>query len=185
MVYVDGEPVVVDDRMPLGDLMEPGTKEDDPRDLSALAQSVGELMARVKYEHPDVLEERFEEICKGLQQMVDRERVRTLKALLNYLWSGARSPWCVMKNVLAVTRRVKPLLIKGVSQTEVAWLLDETRAAVHAREKRTVEELLQRWGVKGFKLFGGTKSEAAREKYRDVQKGNCNRRGGKKLKKDQ
>lgn len=102
-------------------------------------------------------------------------RARTLRTMLRYLWQDARNPWDVMKKALAMTRLIASHLICGASQTDVAFILRETKGATRAREKRTVEDLLRAWGVQGFHLEGGQKSESAREIYRQVQKGNRNR----------
>lgn len=112
-----------------------------------------------------------------------QERVRNWRIFLDYIFQGGISnPWAAFKNLLAVVRRVNPSYLDGVSQTELGILLNETRAAPSAREIRVVEGLLKRWGVAGFHLLGGTKSETARERCAEAQRGNQNRRLGKKQK---
>lgn len=111
----------------------------------------------------------------------------TINALLRYIWDngGAPNPWEAMKRLLAVTRSSMIKLIKGISETETAQLLGETRAATNARKKHVVEELLIRWGVKGYLGYGGTKSVTTREKLRKSHMGNNSRRKGEKRKRAQ
>ncbi len=112
-------------------------------------------------------------------------RVRALKAFLRYCFQDGRisNPWLAFKSFLAITRRIMPEYVAGISATEMALLLGETKAAVSTREIKTVYPLLEKWGVLGFHGLGGGKSEAARKKYRQAARGNTNRRKTIKRKK--
>lgn len=139
------------------------------------------LAAEDAVEMDDGLREEFERVvCEAIAAEISEVRLLTLRAFLRFLWQGSRNPWDAFKNLLAATRLCSSELLCGVSQTEVGELLGETRAATSAREGRTVIELMRKWGVKGFLVEGALKPESAREKYREAQRGNRNRAGGKR-----
>lgn len=109
-------------------------------------------------------------------------RVAHFQKFLDYLCAGSRCVEDVTRNVLAVTRRVRPEVLRGLglSQADVSRRLGETRAATQAREKRMVEEPVKATGEAGFRMLGGTRSEETRRRCRRAQKGNQNRNGGRK-----
>lgn len=108
-------------------------------------------------------------------EKIAEARLAGIMAFLRYTWFGATNLWEAMKRLLAITRKTKPDFIRGMSVTQVAWMLQETKAATSAREIRIVEGYLQQWGVLGFQGAGGSKSIEARRKYAAVQQGNTNR----------
>lgn len=177
-----GRKEVADGRTPLTVILE---GEPEEREASAavvaraaerIAERVADLMARTEGVEID------EELLAGfLRKEMDGEihevRVITTRALLRYLWEGARNPWDALKKLLAVTRLVAKTLIRGVSQAQVAWILGETRAATRAREEK-FEDYLKSWGAKNPHFEGAQKSEAARATYSRIQKGNRNRSKG-------
>lgn len=128
----------------------------------------------------DVVELR-EVVLEAIGGEIQTTRLNTVRGMLRYFWSGGLNPWEAMKKLLAATREAAAELIGGCTQTEVALVLGETKAATSAREKQ-VEELLKRWGVKGYRMVGGKKTEEAREAYRLVQMGNKSRRKGERRK---
>jgi hypothetical protein len=106
-------------------------------------------------------------------------RLEDWKVFLRFVFQdGIADPWAAFKNLLAIVRRTSPEYLDGLTATQIGILLDETKAAPSAREIRRLEPLLKRWDVRGFHLLGGTKSDEARRKYSQVQKGNTNRRNG-------
>lgn len=109
-----------------------------------------------------------------------KARLSGMVAMLRYIWQTTKNPWDAMKRVLAITRKTKAELIRGMSATEVAGMLRETKAATSAREIKVVEGYLKRWGVIGFLGTGGAKSLEAREKYAKAAEGNTNRSGRKR-----
>jgi len=115
-----------------------------------------------------------------LQAAVRTARLLTVRAMIRHIWQGAVTPWQMMKHALAITRAYALPQLKGINQTELAVLLNETRQATSARERKLHDELLERWGVRGYKPDGGLKSEAARAKYAAVQRGNTSRRKGQR-----
>lgn len=131
---------------------EPGYDEDDDREITI---TVGEL-----------------------KDMLHKARLAGLNAFLRYVWFGATNLWEAMKRLLAITRKNRNDLIRGMSATQVAWMLQETKAATSAREIRVVETYLRSWGVLGYQGTGGSKSRSARDAYSKAQQGNDNRKRG-------
>lgn len=181
-----GRREVVDPRTPLTALLE-GEEEDRATDCrsagTAAARIVEQLLDGVSdvSELPWDVEELQEVVRDAIEGEIRHARLTTLRTMLRYLWEGGLNPWQALKKLLAVTRRVASHLIGAASQTEVAFLLGETKAATSAREKRQVEELMIRWGANGYHERG-TKSDEAREVYRQLRLGNKSRSKGERRK---
>jgi hypothetical protein len=179
-----GRVEVADSRTPLTAILEGEPEEKTAsaalvvRAAERIAERVADVMARA-----DGIEIDEELLADLLRKEIDGEihevRLITTRALLRYLWQGARNPWDALKKLLAVTRLAAKELIGGISQTEVAWILGETKAATRAREKKGVEDYLREWGAGTVHFEGAQKSEAARATYARVQMGNKNRSKGK------
>lgn len=120
-----------------------------------------------------------------LNEQLHKAKLAGMMGFLRFVWFGSGNLWEAMKRLLAITRKCKPDFIRGMSATQVAAMLGETKAATSAREIRVVEGLLRAWGVIGFQGAGGSKSVAARRKYSEVQKGNTNRADGVARRKDE
>lgn len=171
-----GRKEVADARTPLSAILE-GEAAERTASVEVVKLAARRITDRVCEEvevDPDLLRSLL--ISEIEAELLD-VRASTARAMLRYLWHGVSTPWAAMKTLLAVTRLFFPSLIqeRGISQTDVAFLLQETKAATRAREKKRVEELLKTWGVQGFHLEGAQKSESARAIYAEVQKGNRNR----------
>lgn len=172
---------VADTWNPLSELM---SREPDPdaRGKDKLRKDMLELAVLVRSAGS------LHEAARCLQDHVDdikwKTRGEALNTLLRYIWNDGAvpNPWEAMKRVLAATRAAAAKLIKGISGTETAVLLGETRAAEQARRKNVVEALLIRWGVKGFLGTGGTKSVSTRAKLSKAHMGNNSRRKGERRK---
>lgn len=175
-----GSQDVADSRTPLTVLL---LGEDHERAQSNRAIEAGvDRIVEAIVEAIEMDDESLREIVReAIGDEIQRTRLNTVRGMLRYFWHGGLNPWEAMKKLLAATREAACHLIGGVSQTEVAALLGETKAATSAREKQ-LEELLKRWGVRGFRLVGGGKTDEAREIYRQVQKGNKSRRKGQRRK---
>lgn len=169
-----GQDEVVDARTPLSALLE-GEVEERSASSAVVARAAHKVAERIAEEVDVEVEFLVPLLISAMEVEILEVRLITLRTMLRYLWQDAKSPWDAMKTLLAVTRLAASHLIQGASQTDVAFLLQETKGATRAREKRKVEELLKTWGVQGFHLEGGQKSESAREIYSQVQKGNRNR----------
>jgi hypothetical protein len=111
-------------------------------------------------------------------------RLRYFRLFLDYQVAGCGTIDEVVRKVLAFARRFRPQIMTalGLSMSDVGRLLGDSRAKVHAREKRLVEEPLKRIGARGFHGLGGQRSEEARQKCREAQQGNRNRRNGEQRK---
>lgn len=124
-----------------------------------------------------------EERGERLGEEAIQERLLGWHGLFRFVFQdGLSNPWAAFQNFVACVNRVCPEYLGALSQTQIAALLGQTRAAVSAREIRVVEEQMRRWGVMGYHGTGGTKSTTAREAYRRAQMGNKNRRDGQKRK---
>ncbi|MFK5920933.1 MAG: hypothetical protein QM496_02035 [Verrucomicrobiota bacterium] len=112
-----------------------------------------------------------------LKELLIAARVEALRAVVRFVWQGARNPWGAFKNFAALCRRTCPDIMQGTSLTQMAVILNETKSATGAREKRVIVEFMEKWGAVGTHVPGG-KSKEACKKYAAVQMGNCSRRGG-------
>lgn len=115
-----------------------------------------------------------------------RSRLDYYRLFLDYLTKGCRHEIDVTKQVLAITRRVRPqsLQLFGLSQADVGRKLGQGRAAVSAREKEKVEKPLRASGAKGI-LSNGARGQATSQACARAAKGNQNRRAkGKRGKPD-
>ena len=109
----------------------------------------------------------------------EHARVQALKVLIDYVMqSGLANLGGAFKNFLALVRRIRPEAMEGISQTDLAAILGERKATTQIREKKRVEQVAKRMGVKGFHFLGGTKSEETRQKSAAAARGNTNRRDG-------
>jgi len=107
-------------------------------------------------------------------------RVRGLvfQNLMDFVWADGPCLLKAMKRLYVITRHGSPTHLAHMTQSDVAVLLNETRAATNAREMRVWEEFLASLG------FFGTrrplkKSDAARAKYAKAATGNVSRKGGR------
>jgi type III secretion system FlhB-like substrate exporter len=179
-----GRTEVADSRTPLTAILE---GEPEEREASAavvvraaerIAERIVDIMART--EGIEIDEELLADLLrKEIDGEIHEVRLITTRSFLRYLWQGARNPWDALKKLLAATRLAAKELIRGISQTEVAYVLGESKAATRAREKKGVEDFLREWGAGTVHFEGAQKSEAARATYARVQKGNRNRSKGK------
>jgi hypothetical protein len=102
-----------------------------------------------------------------------------LEALFRYICQdGASNLGGCFKNFLALVRKIRPQALDGISQQDLAIMLDETKAAVSAREIRRVEKIAAANGVKGVLFLGGSKGMETRERCRQSARGNTNRATG-------
>lgn len=107
--------------------------------------------------------------------------VRAVRAVMDFLWSGGPSLIEASKRLYVITRHVSPQHIGFMNQSDVAVMLNETRAATQAREERVWEKFLEGQGFLGTRTRL-KKSNGARAVYAEKAKGNSNRVGGKKAK---
>jgi hypothetical protein len=174
---------VTDTRTPLSVLLY-GEQHERVATNRAIDAAVGRILRLVDELvelPPATMDEMKELIGDAIGDEIQQARVNTVRGMLRYFWHGGLNPWEAMKRMLATTREVACHLIGGVTQTEVALILDETKAATSAREGQ-LEALLKKWGVRGFRLVGGKKTDEAKAIYRQVQQGNKSREKGERRK---
>jgi hypothetical protein len=168
----EDEPVmvvqVVEQQTPLTALMESEAGVDGEADEESY-----EMVTRLR-EMEDV-EEAAVYLQQHLHDVVRTARLVTVRAMIRHIWQGAVNPWMMMKHALAITRAYAQKQLRGITQTELALLLNETRQATSTRERQIHDELLARWGVRGYKPDGGLKSESARRASKKSATGNRNR----------
>lgn len=113
----------------------------------------------------------------------EHARLQAFEVLIEYVMqSGLANLGGAFKNFLAMVRRVKPEALEGITQTDLALILDEKKATTSAREISRVEKVAKRMGVKGFHFLGGTKPEETRRRSAAAARGNTNRRDGTRRK---
>lgn len=102
-----------------------------------------------------------------------------LEVMVEYVMQeGVANLGGAFKNFLALVRKIKPEKLEGISQSDLAKLLGETKAATSAREKSRVENVAKKMGVQGFHFLGGSKSETTRSRSAKAAQNNTNRRDG-------
>jgi len=109
-----------------------------------------------------------------LAARVRRAKLNTLLAMLRYVWFNANHLWAAMRNLLAITHKMAPTFVKGMSGADIAKLLGVGRAAFNKTEILLVVEYLERWGVAGG-TAGGSKPAAHRELKRQQMLGRKHR----------
>ena len=121
-----------------------------------------------------------------MQQMLpppgDEEQViwlEAFRAFLDFLFTQGPRPDRVLRRLFAITWAVNPELLVGMSQTQVAELMKETRAAFQLRVKVVYSDYLRSKGYRGTSV-PGQKSETARQTFAARAKGNKNRLKGRK-----
>lgn len=123
----------------------------------------------------------------GLAESAERRRLRVehFRVFLRFIAQGvpSRDLGSLLKNFLALARKVMPGVVGGMSQVEMASLIGESKQAVRAREERVVELFCKQRGVQGFHMLGHTASEETRQKLAESQKGNTHRKDGTAKKK--
>lgn len=104
-------------------------------------------------------------------------RLEHYRTFCRYIAQGAekRDLASLVRNFLAMARRVMPELVAGISGVEMAALLGEDKQATQARESRVVEEFQRRNGVKAYKGLGKTASDEARARMAASATGNKHR----------
>lgn len=109
---------------------------------------------------------------------VRQARIDTFSRLMDFIWADGPNPLHALRRLMVITRCGSPEHLMMMNQTEVARLLNETRAATSAREMSVWQEFMRARGFFGKRP--GMKSEQARESYARAAKGNLNRKGGKR-----
>ncbi|MBB5038246.1 hypothetical protein [Prosthecobacter dejongeii] len=114
----------------------------------------------------------------SLEVEIREARVRTFQELMDFIWAGGPNPVAALKRLFVITRCGSPQHLAFMSQTDVAVLLNETRAATQSREEKHWEKYLEELGFFGTRTRL-KKNDGARETYKELRKGNVSRLGGK------
>ncbi len=99
-----------------------------------------------------------------------KAKQHTFLALMRYVWSNSSNLWSAMRNWLAITHKIAPQFIKGISGEKIGRLLGVCRAAFNKTEIKLVVEYLEEWGVKGG-TAGGSKPVGHRKLKSEQMKG--------------
>lgn len=105
--------------------------------------------------------------------------IEAWRAFLNILFDAGPHPERVMKRLYALVWAVDREKVVNLSQTGLALLFKETRAASSARIGLLYTEFLKSKGYRGTKV-PGQKSESACQNFALRAQGNTSRRKGKK-----
>lgn len=101
------------------------------------------------------------------------------RAFLNILFDAGPHPERVIKRLYALVWAVDREKVANMSQTGMALLFKETRAATNARIVALYTDFLKKKGFRGTKV-PGQKSETACQTFSQKAKGNTSRKSGKK-----
>lgn len=104
-------------------------------------------------------------------------RLSHYRTFCRFIAQGAekRDLQSLVRNFLAMVRRIMPELLDGISQVEMGRMLGEKKQATQAREARVVEDFQKRRGVSAYKGLGKTAGEEPRARMAAAAKGNKNR----------
>lgn len=108
-------------------------------------------------------------------------REEAFDGLMNYLFSDGPHPGCVVRRAYALAKSIRPELIAHMSLEDLGQMLGETRAAQSWRIKKIFSNYLASAGCRATHARF-QKSATACDKYSAVQRGNHNRRNGRKQK---
>jgi hypothetical protein len=106
-------------------------------------------------------------------------RSRTLRLMMDFIWAEGPLPLKAFKRLIHITYNIAPARLYHMNQTQLARILNETRAAFSARDMRVWEEFLEDQGFFGTRHHG-KKGNEARKRYAKDKKGNNSRKGGKR-----
>lgn len=103
-------------------------------------------------------------------------RVETLQRLLGFLFEEGPHPGRTMRRLYAVAWALRRDLLMSMTQTELAQMFAETRAAQSWRIKRIFSGTVERSGCRGRRV-PGQRGEDACAAYAARARGNHNRKG--------
>lgn len=110
---------------------------------------------------------------------IRQARIDTFQRLMDFIWADGANPIHALRRLFVITRCGSASHLALMNQTEVAVLLNETRAATSTRELKLWQAFMRDRGFFGVKR-PGMKGEGAKKAYAARAAGNRNRKGGKK-----
>lgn len=123
------------------------------------------------------------EMVAHVEREVDDEEfviwMEAWRGFLSILWQEGPSPEKALKRLIAMTWSVARENLANMSQTELALLTHETRAAWCHRIKVVYSDYLKSRGFRGTRV-PGQKSESSTKIYAQTATGNVSRRSGRK-----
>lgn len=150
----------VDYHNPLEELM----AREEMAQAEALVDSVVLTQRMMNFEViPPVL------VCQ-IQEIVLEQFAQLENLLIDWIFNRAPDPLHVTKRVFAWAKQKRPDLLWNMNFRDLGDLFGETHATSHARQKALFKA----------EPIGWRKGAMARKKMAAAQKGNANRRGGKK-----
>lgn len=123
----------------------------------------------------DALLEKEEQDSAGEEMLIGQEKLRRM---MGWIFEAGPDPAAAMQRLYALARCCFPELILNMTGEEVAVIFGQGRAAESAR----IGLLNAKLKAAGFRnhLFRFQKSAGSRPKYAAAQRGNQNRRNGKR-----
>lgn len=106
-------------------------------------------------------------------------RRSAIDQMLEYIFADGPRPDRVVRRIYSLVKAQRSDLILDMSYEELALLVGETKAAQQWRFGQVIEGKLREAGFLGIK-FPHQKGASTSDTYAAVQRGNSNRRGGKK-----
>ncbi len=101
--------------------------------------------------------------------------------LLDFVTREGPHPGYVMLNLYVILKKYRPSAIWDIGYRQTGLLFDVSGAAIEWRVSQ-LDAFARSQGLKGVKV-GWQRSASGCANYSDVQKGNCNRLGGKRANK--
>jgi hypothetical protein len=104
-------------------------------------------------------------------------RLSHYRTFCRYIAQGAdkKDLASLVRNFLAMVRRIMPELLDGISQVEMGRIMGEDKQATQAREARVVEDFQKRRGVAAYRGLGKTAGDESRARMAAAAAGNKNR----------
>ena len=137
-----------------------------------------DLMDKERRAGVDVDELRDESVSE--EEAATREE--TFNSLLDFVFRDGPHPGVVMRRLYATAWAFRKDLIGDMSQRDLAKMFEETPGAMSWRVNRMFTDYFKSAGIRG--RLAGQKPLEAVAKYAEAAKGNQNRKGGKKSKKN-
>jgi len=168
-------------RTPLSELV-----AKDP--MPPLSEMTAPQLREFASDHHIAIEDGLEkwEIVEAIKEALEKnwdERVKGMRAILDYIAKDGPHPLSIVRNFCGVAKAVRAHCVLNASLRQLAVLCDDGngrssdgRATQSARIKRLVEEPIRKTGMRGCKM-SFQKSETACGKYSAAADGNKNRLG--------
>jgi hypothetical protein len=112
---------------------------------------------------------------EDLEEVRIQARNEAYGKIIQYIFCEGPHPGVVLRRLYAITQALKPGLIAHMTQTDLAKMFAETKAAQSWRMGQIFSGYLKASGQKGYRA-PGQRGETARANCAEAQRGNTNRR---------